>query len=136
MAPSRAHPRAGEATIHALASGKDGTSRSARVTVDGCRAAASGDPQIRTGVHGVLHSVIHEDGPIGELLSFAELGVHHILDANGLDHVVFLVALAAIYRSKCSGSSPPSPSGTRSRSPSRSWVRSPCPPRSSSSSFR
>ena len=35
---------------------------------------------------------------MSELLSFAELGVRHILDVNALDHVVFLVALAAVYR--------------------------------------
>jgi hypothetical protein len=35
---------------------------------------------------------------VSELLSFAQLGVRHILDPNALDHVLFLVALAAIYR--------------------------------------
>ncbi|HEU4722100.1 MAG TPA: HupE/UreJ family protein [Gemmatimonadaceae bacterium] len=35
---------------------------------------------------------------MNELLSFAELGVRHILDVHALDHVLFLVALAAIYR--------------------------------------
>ena len=35
---------------------------------------------------------------MNELLSFAELGVRHILDVRALDHVLFLVALAAIYR--------------------------------------
>ena len=35
---------------------------------------------------------------MNELLSFAQLGVRHILDVEALDHVLFLVALAAIYR--------------------------------------
>lgn len=35
---------------------------------------------------------------MNELLAFAEIGVRHILDLNALDHVLFLVALAAIYR--------------------------------------
>jgi len=35
---------------------------------------------------------------MSELLSFAQLGVRHILDIEALDHVLFLVALAAIYR--------------------------------------
>jgi hypothetical protein len=35
---------------------------------------------------------------MSELLSFAQLGVRHILDLEALDHVLFLVALAAIYR--------------------------------------
>src|SRR5215217_1438271 len=35
---------------------------------------------------------------MSELLSFAQLGVCHILDVAALDHVLFLVALAAIYR--------------------------------------
>jgi hypothetical protein len=35
---------------------------------------------------------------MSELLSFAQLGVRHILDLDALDHVLFLVALAAIYR--------------------------------------
>jgi hypothetical protein len=35
---------------------------------------------------------------MSELLSFAQLGVRHILDVEALDHVLFLVALAAIYR--------------------------------------
>lgn len=35
---------------------------------------------------------------MSELLIFAQLGVRHILDVEALDHVLFLVALAAIYR--------------------------------------
>ena len=35
---------------------------------------------------------------MSELLSFAQLGVRHILDFAALDHILFLVALAAIYR--------------------------------------
>jgi hypothetical protein len=35
---------------------------------------------------------------MSELLTFAQLGVRHILDLEALDHVLFLVALAAIYR--------------------------------------
>jgi hypothetical protein len=35
---------------------------------------------------------------MSELLSFAQLGVRHILDLEALDHVLFLVALAAVYR--------------------------------------
>ncbi len=35
---------------------------------------------------------------MSELLSFAQLGARHILDIEALDHVLFLVALAAIYR--------------------------------------
>lgn len=35
---------------------------------------------------------------MSELVTFMQLGVRHILDVRGLDHVVFLVALAAIYR--------------------------------------
>jgi hydrogenase/urease accessory protein HupE len=35
---------------------------------------------------------------MSELLSFAQLGVRHILDVEALDHLLFLVALAAIYR--------------------------------------
>ncbi len=35
---------------------------------------------------------------MSELLAFAQLGVRHILDVQALDHILFLVALAAIYR--------------------------------------
>jgi hydrogenase/urease accessory protein HupE len=35
---------------------------------------------------------------MSELLSFAQLGVRHILDVEALDHLLFLVALAAIYQ--------------------------------------
>lgn len=35
---------------------------------------------------------------MSELLTFVELGFRHITDLAGLDHVLFLVALAAIYR--------------------------------------
>src|SRR5215470_7485376 len=35
-----------------------------------------------------------------ELLAFVRLGFHHITDPEALDHVLFLVALAAIYRGR------------------------------------
>lgn len=35
---------------------------------------------------------------MSEFLAFAELGFRHILDVGGADHILFLVALAAIYR--------------------------------------
>ena len=35
---------------------------------------------------------------MSEMLAFVELGFRHITDLAGLDHVLFLVALAAIYR--------------------------------------
>jgi hypothetical protein len=35
---------------------------------------------------------------VSELLAFARLGFRHIVDVQALDHVVFLVALAAVYR--------------------------------------
>jgi len=35
---------------------------------------------------------------MNELLSFFQLGIRHILDVGALDHVLFLLALAAIYR--------------------------------------
>jgi hydrogenase/urease accessory protein HupE len=35
---------------------------------------------------------------VSELTTFLQLGLRHILDVRGLDHVVFLVALAAVYR--------------------------------------
>lgn len=35
---------------------------------------------------------------MSELLSFGQLGIRHILDVGALDHVLFLLALAAIYR--------------------------------------
>jgi hypothetical protein len=35
---------------------------------------------------------------MSELLTFAQLGVRHILDVEAFDHILFLVALAAIYR--------------------------------------
>jgi len=35
---------------------------------------------------------------MSELISFAQFGVRHILDLEALDHLLFLVALAAIYR--------------------------------------
>ncbi len=35
---------------------------------------------------------------MSELIAFASLGVRHILDLRALDHVLFLMALAAIYR--------------------------------------
>ncbi len=35
---------------------------------------------------------------MSELLTYAHLGVRHIIDVEALDHILFLVALAAIYR--------------------------------------
>jgi hypothetical protein len=35
---------------------------------------------------------------MSELLTFAQLGFRHIVDVEALDHLLFLVALAAIYR--------------------------------------
>jgi len=35
---------------------------------------------------------------VSELAAFVSLGFRHILDPNGADHMVFLLALAAIYR--------------------------------------
>jgi hypothetical protein len=35
---------------------------------------------------------------MNELATFAQLGVRHILDVEAFDHILFLVALAAIYR--------------------------------------
>ncbi len=35
---------------------------------------------------------------MSELVAFASLGIRHILDLRALDHVLFLMALAAIYR--------------------------------------
>ena len=35
---------------------------------------------------------------MSEFLAFVQLGFHHILDAAALDHVVFLLALAVVYR--------------------------------------
>jgi hypothetical protein len=35
---------------------------------------------------------------MSELFTYVQFGVRHILDVNALDHVLFLVALAAIYR--------------------------------------
>jgi len=38
--------------------------------------------------------------PVSELIAFATLGFQHITDPRGADHIVFLLALAAIYRFK------------------------------------
>lgn len=35
---------------------------------------------------------------MSEFLTFAQLGVRHILDIEAMDHILFLIALAAIYR--------------------------------------
>lgn len=35
---------------------------------------------------------------MSELLAYAGLGVRHIVDAGALDHILFLLALAAVYR--------------------------------------
>lgn len=37
---------------------------------------------------------------MSELLAFVQLGFHHIADLAALDHVLFLLALAAIYRGR------------------------------------
>lgn len=37
---------------------------------------------------------------MSEVLSFAHLGFRHIVDATALDHILFLLALAAIYRGR------------------------------------
>jgi hypothetical protein len=37
---------------------------------------------------------------MSELLAFVRLGFHHITDPEALDHVLFLLALAAIYRGR------------------------------------
>jgi HupE / UreJ protein len=37
---------------------------------------------------------------VSELLSFVHLGFRHIVDAGALDHILFLLALAAIYRGR------------------------------------
>jgi hypothetical protein len=37
---------------------------------------------------------------VPDLLAFARLGFHHIADPAALDHVLFLLALAAIYRGR------------------------------------
>ena len=64
---------------------------------------------------------------VDELLAFVGLGFHHIADLAALDHVLFLLALAAIYRGRdwraASGSSPRSPSAIRSPWRSRSPAR-------------
>src|SRR3982751_3988075 len=35
---------------------------------------------------------------MSELLTYVQLGVRHIIDVEALDHILFLIALAAIYR--------------------------------------
>jgi len=35
---------------------------------------------------------------VADLIAFATLGFRHITDPRGADHIVFLLALAAIYR--------------------------------------
>src|SRR2546423_12050285 len=35
---------------------------------------------------------------MSDFLAFAQLGVRHILDVEAMDHILFLLALAAIYR--------------------------------------
>src|SRR2546423_4803981 len=37
---------------------------------------------------------------MSELFTFIELGFRHITDIKGADHILFLLALAAIYRSR------------------------------------
>jgi hypothetical protein len=37
---------------------------------------------------------------VSEIAAFARLGVHHIADLAALDHVLFLLALAAVYRGR------------------------------------
>src|SRR5207244_5471577 len=40
------------------------------------------------------------DATMSELLTFVHLGFHHITDPEALDHMLFLFALAAIYRGR------------------------------------
>src|SRR5205814_2371760 len=40
------------------------------------------------------------DATMSELLTFVHLGFHHITDPEALDHMLFLLALAAIYRGR------------------------------------
>ena len=35
---------------------------------------------------------------MSEFIAFAQLGFRHIVDIEAMDHVLFLIALAAIYR--------------------------------------
>ena len=35
---------------------------------------------------------------MSEFIAFAQLGLRHIVDIEAMDHVLFLIALAAIYR--------------------------------------
>jgi len=35
---------------------------------------------------------------VSELTAYVQLGFHHITDLRGADHILFLLALAAIYR--------------------------------------
>jgi hypothetical protein len=37
---------------------------------------------------------------MSELLAFIWLGFHHIVDLSAMDHILFLLALAAIYRGR------------------------------------
>ena len=37
---------------------------------------------------------------MSELMTFIQLGFHHITDVEAMDHILFLVALAAIYRGR------------------------------------
>ena len=37
---------------------------------------------------------------MSELVSFIHLGFRHITDPEAMDHILFLVALAAIYRGR------------------------------------
>src|SRR4029079_13890223 len=39
-----------------------------------------------------------EESPVSELIAFAMLDFRHITDPRGADHILFLLALAAIYR--------------------------------------
>jgi len=40
---------------------------------------------------------------MSELGAFMHLGFHHITDPGALDHILFLLALAAIYRGETGG---------------------------------
>jgi len=45
-------------------------------------------------------SALCAEAPVSELLAFGTLGFRHITDPRGADHILFLLALAAIYRFK------------------------------------
>ena len=40
---------------------------------------------------------------MSEFLTFVQLGFHHIVTTGALDHILFLLALAAIYAAEIGG---------------------------------